>query len=295
MMKIAEMKKRKKELRYTNAMVAEKSGVPLGTVQKIFSGETKNPRVDTLEAMERVLKQPLPCEYSLEEEPAAMHVSETLTEYSAGHAAAYADRKTEAQRVDRWKAKAEPTARWPRQGQYTIEDYYAVPDDVRIELIDGTIYELSTPTLNHQRVQFAMASEFSRCIDDHGMPCEVIVSPFDVRLDRDNSTMVEPDLIIVCDKEIDGDARYLDGAPDMAVEILSPSTRVKDCTVKLRKYMNAGVREYWIVDIGNERVTVYTFEEDVLPVQYSFRDSIPVGISDGACSIDFDRIKKRLK
>lgn len=294
MMKITEMKKRKKELRYTNALVAEKSGVPLGTVQKIFSGETKNPRVDTLEALERALKQPSPYEYSIETERSAMHVRETLVEYSAGPAAD-ADRKTEAQRVDRWKAKAEPTARWPRQGQYTTEDYYAVPDDVRIELIDGTIYELSTPTLNHQRVQFAMASEFSRCIDDHGMPCEVIVSPFDVRLDRDDSTMVEPDIMIVCDTEIDGEARYLDGAPDMAVEILSPSTRAKDCTVKLRKYMNAGVREYWIVDIGNERVTVYTFEEDVLPVQYSFGDSIPVGISGGTCSIDFSRIKKRLR
>lgn len=266
MMKIAEMKKRKKELCYTNAMVAEKSGVPLGTVQKIFSGETKNPRIDTLEALESVLKQPLPLGYSIESE-----------------------------RVDRWKAKAEPTERWPRQGRYTTEDFYAVPDDIRIELIDGTIYELAAPTLNHQRVQLALASEFSACIDEHGMSCEVIVAPFDVRLDRDNRTMAEPDLMIVCSAEIAGDARYLDGPPDLAVEILSPSTRAKDCTVKLRKYMNAGVREYWIVDLENEKVMVYMFEEDVLPNQYSFEDSIPAGISEGKCSIDFSRIKKRLR
>ena len=101
--------------------------------------------------------------------------------------------------------------------------------------------------------------------------------------------------MIVCDMDTEGSANYLDGPPDLAAEIISPSSRAKDCTIKLRKYMNAGVKEYWIVDPKNEKVMVYVFEDDYLPTQYSFDDMIPVGISGGGCSIDFSRIKKRLK
>ena len=203
--------------------------------------------------------------------------------------------KHDAHKVDRWIADAEPTERWPRQGRYTIEDYYAIPDDIRVELIDGVIYELASPSLNHQIVQTVLSHEFFTCINDHDRDCLAITAPFDVRLDRDEKTMVEPDILIVCDPDTDGKANHLEGQPDLAVEILSPSTRDKDCTVKLRKYMNAGVKEYWIVDPENEKVMVYVFEEDVLPTQYSFDDTIPIGISGGECSIDFSKIKKRLR
>ena len=58
--------------------------------------------------------------------------------------------------------------------------------------------------------------------------------------------------------------------------------------------MNAGVKEYWIVDTDNEKVMVYMFEKDYLPTQYTFDDMIPIGISNGECSIDFSRIKDRM-
>ena len=283
MMTIKELKKRKKDLGYTNEMVAEYSGVPLGTVQKIFSGATRNPRIDTLEALEMALKNPL-------------QVRETEAEYVAlSDPGEENPEKARGKRVDRWDAESEPSARWPKQGHYTIEDYYAIPEDVRVELIDGVIYDLASPTLNHQRIQFALAQEFFNCISEHDKPCEVIAASFDVRLDRDNRTMVEPDIMIVCDMDTEGTANHMDGPPDLAVEILSPSSRAKDCTIKLKKYMNAGVKEYWIVDPKNEKVIVYVFEDDYLPTQYSFDDTIPVGISGGECSIDFSRIKKRLR
>ena len=296
MIKIEELKKRKKELCYTNEMVAEYSGVPLGTVQKVFSGATKNPRRDTLEALEMALKSPLPFEYSIEPDEQSDYVYESPAEYTA--ASDYMKEETEkikAKKIDYWSAKKESSDRWPRQGQYTLEDYYAIPDDVRVELIDGVIYDLATPSFNHQVIQFALAQELYSCINDHDKPCEVVIAPFDVRLDRDDKTMVEPDVMIICDPDIDGNANHLEGQPNLAVEILSPSTREKDCTVKLRKYMNAGVNEYWIVDPEKEKIMAYVFEEDCLPTQYTFDDIIPVGISGGGCSIDFSRIKKRLR
>ena len=78
------------------------------------------------------------------------------------------------------------------------------------------------------------------------------------------------------------------------MEILSPSTRRKDFIVKTRYYEMAGVREYWIVDPAKENVLVFFFEEDKLPVTYSFDDEIPVRISDGKCTIDFKKISGAL-
>ena len=79
-------------------------------------------------------------------------------------------------------------------------------------------------------------------------------------------------------------------------EILSPSSRFRDLSLKLYKYQNAGVREYWIVDPKNRTVTVYCFEKtDVDPVIYTFADRIPVGISEGKCDIDFARVLQRIE
>jgi Uma2 family endonuclease len=126
------------------------------------------------------------------------------------------------------------------------------------------------------------------------MPCEVFLSPCDVRLDKDNYTMVQPDLLAVCgenDEEIE--IRY-EGAPDLVVEILSPSSRSKDQVLKLYKYHNAGVREYWIIDPKYKTVTVHRFEdEDYTPQVYKFESQIPVGISQGKCTIDFSRVGVR--
>ncbi len=121
-----------------------------------------------------------------------------------------------------------------------------------------------------------------------------MLSPSDVRLDCDNKTMVQPDLFVLC-KGYDVDLQYYSGAPDLAVEILSPSTRSKDMLLKSYKYQNAGVREYWIVDPASEEVIVYDFTDKNLPSKkYTFSDKIPILISGGKCSIDFSKIKKAL-
>ena len=80
----------------------------------------------------------------------------------------------------------------------------------------------------------------------------------------------------------------------MAIEVLSPSTRRKDMTVKLNKYSEAGVREYWIVDIDNRKVIVYLLDGDMIPMVYTFADKVPVAIFDNECEVDFAEIDEQI-
>lgn len=180
------------------------------------------------------------------------------------------------------------------QGNYTIDDYYALPEDRRVELIDGYFYDMGAPTTAHQAILGQLHLHFAACVENHP-ECELFFAPTDVRLDLDNRTMVQPDLLIVCRRE-DNDKRRINGAPDFVIEIVSPSNRAHDTKLKLFKYRNAGVREYWIVDPEDQSVVVYDLEgEKDLPQRYSFTDTIPVSISNGECRIDFARILEKVK
>ena len=126
-------------------------------------------------------------------------------------------------------------------------------------------------------------------IKDKKGKCKTYVSPIDVQLDRDDKTMVQPDVMVVCDRDKIIN-RCLYGAPDFVVEILSPSTSKKDSTIKLKKYKDAGVREYWMVDPDKKKVVVYDWNKSDMPVVYGFDAKVPVGIFDGECVIDFEEI-----
>ena len=167
-------------------------------------------------------------------------------------------------------------------------------DDMSAELIDGHFYDMGAPAVIHQMLLARLQYLFMECIERHEMPCIALQSPCDVRLDKDNYTMVQPDLMVVC-HGFDTNAIRYEGAPDLVVEVLSPSSRMKDMVLKLHKYQRAGVREYWIVDPKNQTVTVHNFTDpNYDPQKYTFADKIPVGISDGQCSIDFSRIQEWL-
>ena len=90
----------------------------------------------------------------------------------------------------------------------------------------------------------------------------------------------------------------MDGAPDLVVEVLSPSTRRKDMTLKLSKYAEAGVQEYWIIDPKKENIIVYKFsheeESDMQVYFYTFASQVPVGIWNDECVVDFAEIKSYL-
>lgn len=175
------------------------------------------------------------------------------------------------------------------QEYHTLDDYYSLPEDERAELIDGVIYNMSSPTTGHQAVSMQISRVLSNFIAERKGDCSVFAAPVDVQLDCDNRTMVQPDIFIVCDKKKITD-RCIKGAPDFILEILSKSTRKKDSFLKLHKYENAGVREYWMVDLEKGRVVVYFFEKDTIPVIYGMTDQIPVGIYDGELTVDFKEI-----
>lgn len=92
-------------------------------------------------------------------------------------------------------------------------------------------------------------------------PCLPMISPVDVQLDCDQKTMVQPDVIIVCDRDKVIN-RCVYGAPDFVIEVLPKSTKKKDTVIKLNKYISAGVREYWMIDPYNQKVIVYDFDHD---------------------------------
>ena len=260
-MTLSEMRERKRELGYSYEQIADMSGVPLSTVQKVFSGATQSPRYETLLAIETVLE-----DYS------TTRVSEAARSYG--------------ERIER------------KQGEYTIEDYYNWPEDERIELIDGFIYHVSMPSIRHQRIIGEIDFTLKSYVKKKKGKCEIFAAGIDVRLDCDDKTMLVPDISVVCEKDKFTE-QYLDGAPDLVVEVLSPSTRKKDMTLKLSKYAEVGVREYWIVDPKKEKVIVYKFsQEDAFDSQiflYTFENQIPVGIWNDECVVDFAEIKAYLE
>lgn len=273
-MNLSQMQYYKQQHGYSYDQLSQLTGIPKGTIQKIFTGVTKSPRYETLQALERVLKpvnQVEPVELAKE---------------------AYSDSINQPNMI----AEAAVPYGQKRQGEYTLEDYYALPEDKRYELIDGVLYEMTAPTTVHQIIALQMCHQIESFIDEHGGDCMSYIAPVDVQLDCDDKTMVEPDVIILCDRSKDIN-RCIYGAPDFVAEVLSKSTRRKDIGVKTYKYANAGVREYWIIDPKDRKVIVYQFAqeegEDTVSI-YGFQDKIPVGIYHGALEIDFAKIAKRL-
>ena len=262
-MTIEEMKNRKRELGYTNRTIAERSGGPLGTVQKIFSGATSSPREDTIRALERILA-PVP-------------ESDFGRPQSLGESGMVRD-------------AAVP---YGKKDGYTLEDYLALPDDQRVELIDGVFYDMAAPHGLHQII----AGYIHKILLDHVLakdgPCMPLISPLDVQLDGDDRTVVQPDVLILCDRNKFKNGRIV-GAPDCVIEVLSPPTKKKDMQLKYYKYANAGVREYWMIDPKKKTLVQYDFEHLDLPVLYGFRDSVPVRIWNGECQVDLSELDRLL-
>lgn len=176
-----------------------------------------------------------------------------------------------------------------RKGEYTLEDYYNMPEDRRVELIDGVIYDMAAPTPLHQLIAGAVYAGIRAFIRENGGDCIPFIAPADVQLDCDSRTMVQPDVFILCKR--DKLKRFgIYGAPDFVLEILSGSTRKKDMTVKLAKYMEAGVREYWVIDPEKRLLIVYIGEEEGIPRLYPLRGDVGMDLYDGKLRIDLDEI-----
>lgn len=126
--------------------------------------------------------------------------------------------------------------------KYTWQDYLTWSDEERWEVIDGVAYDMSpSPTPRHQII----AGNIYRILGNnlHGKPCRPLIAPLDVYLDDFN--FVQPDVMIVCDKEKIKDRIY--GPPDLVIEVLSPSTSLKDKRIKKSLYERFCVKEYILV------------------------------------------------
>lgn len=168
----------------------------------------------------------------------------------------------------------------PQKQIYTESDYYALPEDVRAELIDGQIYYQEAPSRIHQRILGKLHQKIANYIDSKGGPCEVYPAPFAVKLKEGRNTIVEPDISVICDRGKLTD-QGCTGAPDWIIEIVSPSNSSHDYIRKLNLYADAGVREYWIVNPINHTIFVYHLEENKFEASsYTFQDKIKVTIYD---------------
>ena len=182
--------------------------------------------------------------------------------------------------------KIKETARkYERDERFTYADYAGWDDDNRYELIDGKVYLMSAPSVEHQSIIGELFLQLANYLRDK--PCKVFVSPLDVCLNAkgdDDDTVVQPDIIVVCDQSI-LDKKRCNGAPDLVVEIISPSTSRHDRITKLNKYLQAGVREFWIADPDDRGVTVHILENGKYVVSaYEDTDTIPVNVLEG-CNI----------
>ena len=165
----------------------------------------------------------------------------------------------------------------PKQHIYTSEDYWNLPDGERAELIDGQLYNMAPPSRIHQKLVMKLSASIQQHIDSKGGSCEVYPAPFAVNLNADDKTYVEPDISVICDNHKLTD-RGCDGAPDLVIEVVSPSSSRMDYIIKLNLYMAAGVREYWIVDPLRQRTIVYHLESGDAPTIFAFNQTLSVGI-----------------
>ena len=167
----------------------------------------------------------------------------------------------------------------PQPESLTLEQYEALPEDLRVEVFDGVVYDMASPSQEHQTISMELSTVLNTYIRGKKGSCRVFHAPFDVKLSEQPLTIVQPDLMIVWDKDkLDG--KRCNGAPDFIIEIVSPGNPADDYIRKLYYYKNAGVREYWIVDPRRKNVTINFFEGNTLNVQYSFDSVIKVNIYD---------------
>ena len=145
--------------------------------------------------------------------------------------------------------------------EYTVEDILSLPEGERAELIDGVWYDMASPTPEHQGIVMAISAELRNHIKDKGGNCKVFPAPFAVYLNEDGRNYLEPDVTVICDSE-KLDEKGCHGAPDLVVEVISPSTKSRDYGIKLFKYRNSGVREYWIINPETRTINVYGFSSD---------------------------------
>ena len=181
------------------------------------------------------------------------------------------------------------------KNSFTFADYLTWNENEHIELIDGEAVRMAPPSTVHQLISGELSRQLANFLE--GKKCRAIPAPFAIRLfegeddtPADVQTVVEPDISVICDRS-KLDEHGCKGAPDMVIEILSPSTRRHDRLVKLNLYQRAGVKEYWIVSPSEQTVEVFLLKDGwLVPHGFYEKDGIAkVNVLEG-CFIELSKV-----
>jgi Uma2 family endonuclease len=153
-------------------------------------------------------------------------------------------------------------AEWPAQGEWTYEDYARLPDDGwRYEVIKGVLHMTPAPRTKHQKVVGKLYSALARFVEEHSLG-DLYFAPIDVILSHRLATPVQPDLVFITKERLDIiKDKFIEGVPDLIVEVLSSSNWLDDRREKYEVYAEAGVREYWIVDPNLRAIEVFVLRK----------------------------------
>lgn len=297
---VEKMKKLMDEYGISYKDISKETGVPISTVQKIFGGIVKKPRQSTLEALSKFFVYydwqsqntiPKQGEYSRDQIASIGMVSDKHQFdiiYNKGSSALDLNSGSTSGEIY-------------TQSGYTYNDYVKLnlPEGVRVEVLDGRLIKMEIPTTVHQVIAGEIYRLCSNFIRSRKGDCVPFIAPVAVRLeyqeDGSDTTIFEPDVLIVCDKDKIKGMKTVNGAPDFIVEVLSPSNRKYEMYDKLHKYRTSGVREYWVIDYEHNKIIKHFFENDGEIMMYTLEDKVPVDIYNGKLVIDFKEIKEYIE
>ncbi len=256
---VADLKRRKKALKLTTEQVAYMAELPVSTVSKIMTGETKNPSYVTVEKIDEVLAK----------------------EERMARAEAYKE-------AIREKLESHPEeTMYLKHEEYenmTVDELSDFGEDRYVELLNGKLIISERPWMNHVRLVEKIGYDVDSFIEKNDAEGEAFSTGLNVFLGERKDTLLIPDVLVVLDdsKIVE---RGIVGAPDWVVEVTTEGTRHRDYNSKMHKYMECGVREYWVDDSEKEKVSVFINGEPMMVHVYTFDDHIPVGIYDGKLEI----------
>ena len=287
-MTVEEIRKRKKRLKLTTQQLAILAELPLGTVSKILTGETKNPSYLTIEKLEATIEKEEML-VRVEAYQKAMHQYFLEHPEDEGNQKKFEEIYRKVNRLnDAPIPYAVPKDEEPvmygslalQDQRMTINELSKMGESRDLQLINGQLVVSEMAGVSHQRMVKRLGRAISDFVEKKQGICEVFDVGVNVYLDEDEYTLVIPDLAVVCNPSQITE-RGVVGAPDWVIEVVSPSTRQNDYHKKLHKYMDAGVREYWIVDMDRRMVSVCINGEPMQVTIYSFDVEITVHIYGG--------------
>ncbi len=305
MMTPEELKEAKKKKGYTSRKLSELSGVPLGTIQKIMSGATSAPRLDTMNALERVLMSPDPeVSYSSSGlSSQALFVEEASVPFGSNPSRpsirSFPDsRASGCVSPDSFHTNTPSIHASPAQCT-------AVPENVLFETIGGKRYALPDFGGIHQLLAAELYRQLADALPEerpsegksasgHSLPL-ICLTPFPLELPGYPGSELFPD-VFVAEGQIQIHPGRITGIPVFVAEIASPSTRKRDTSLKLETYVSAGVSEYWVIDPTDRSVMRCDIAHDNRIALFTFGTPVPVLTPSVACVIDtarFDELIRR--